>query len=241
MIGVARYDRWPLRSEAEVAFFVDDGHRGRGHRQPAAGVPGGARPAGRASAPSPPPCCRPTSAWCGCSGGPGFDLRSSFDDGVIEVHFDLSRPRRPRPRSRPGPGGRRPRPCGCCWPPDRWPSSGRGGTGAASATPCCATCWPTSSPARCTRSTRTPTTWPGVPAVPEIGASRVPWTWPWSWCRRPRCPPPSPPAGARARRPPSSSPRGSPRRARRVRPCRPRRCGPPAATACGCSAPTASA
>ena len=30
MVGVARYDRWPLRSEAEVAFFVDDAHRGRG-------------------------------------------------------------------------------------------------------------------------------------------------------------------------------------------------------------------
>src|SRR4030095_9439220 len=30
LVGVARYDRWPTRSEAEVAFFVDDAHRGRG-------------------------------------------------------------------------------------------------------------------------------------------------------------------------------------------------------------------
>jgi acyl-CoA synthetase (NDP forming)/RimJ/RimL family protein N-acetyltransferase len=29
-VGVARYDRWPTRTEAEVAFFVDDAHRGRG-------------------------------------------------------------------------------------------------------------------------------------------------------------------------------------------------------------------
>jgi acyl-CoA synthetase (NDP forming)/GNAT superfamily N-acetyltransferase len=30
MIGVARYDRHPARSDAEVAFFTDDGHHGRG-------------------------------------------------------------------------------------------------------------------------------------------------------------------------------------------------------------------
>ena len=30
LVGVARYDRWPTRSEAEVAFFVDDRHTGRG-------------------------------------------------------------------------------------------------------------------------------------------------------------------------------------------------------------------
>jgi acyl-CoA synthetase (NDP forming)/RimJ/RimL family protein N-acetyltransferase len=30
LIGVARYDRWRLRSEAEVAFFVDDANHGRG-------------------------------------------------------------------------------------------------------------------------------------------------------------------------------------------------------------------
>jgi GNAT superfamily N-acetyltransferase len=29
-IGVARYDRWRHRSEAEVAFFVDDANHGRG-------------------------------------------------------------------------------------------------------------------------------------------------------------------------------------------------------------------
>ena len=30
LIGVARYDRWRHRSEAEVAFFVDDANHGRG-------------------------------------------------------------------------------------------------------------------------------------------------------------------------------------------------------------------
>jgi acyl-CoA synthetase (NDP forming)/RimJ/RimL family protein N-acetyltransferase len=30
LIGVARYDRWRHRSEAEVAFFIDDAHQGRG-------------------------------------------------------------------------------------------------------------------------------------------------------------------------------------------------------------------
>ena len=30
LVGVARYDRWKHRAEAEVAFFVDDEHHGRG-------------------------------------------------------------------------------------------------------------------------------------------------------------------------------------------------------------------
>jgi acyl-CoA synthetase (NDP forming)/RimJ/RimL family protein N-acetyltransferase len=30
LVGTARYDRWPDRDEAEVAFFIDDEHRGRG-------------------------------------------------------------------------------------------------------------------------------------------------------------------------------------------------------------------
>ncbi|MEY2457310.1 MAG: hypothetical protein QOK06_2404, partial [Acidimicrobiaceae bacterium] len=30
LVGTARYDRWPDRDEAEVAFFVDDENRGRG-------------------------------------------------------------------------------------------------------------------------------------------------------------------------------------------------------------------
>jgi succinyl-CoA synthetase alpha subunit/GNAT superfamily N-acetyltransferase len=30
LIGIASYDRWPGRADAEVAFFVDDGHHGRG-------------------------------------------------------------------------------------------------------------------------------------------------------------------------------------------------------------------
>ncbi len=30
MIGVARFDRWPGKDEAEVAFIVADAHHGRG-------------------------------------------------------------------------------------------------------------------------------------------------------------------------------------------------------------------
>ena len=30
LVGVARYDRHRARSDAEVAFFIDDAHHGRG-------------------------------------------------------------------------------------------------------------------------------------------------------------------------------------------------------------------
>ena len=46
-------------------------------------------PGGPASARSPPRCCRPTSAWWRVFRKAGFELRSTFDEGVIEVHLDL--------------------------------------------------------------------------------------------------------------------------------------------------------
>ena len=71
MVGVARYDRWPLRSEAEVAFFVDDAPPGRGASPRCCSSTWPRRPGGRGSAPSPPPSCPPTRAWWRCSGEPG--------------------------------------------------------------------------------------------------------------------------------------------------------------------------
>ena len=94
MIGVARYDRWPLRSEAEVAFFVDDGHRGRGIASLLLEyLVAAARRAGISafSATVLPSNQRMVRVFRRA----GFDLRSSFDDGVIEVHFDL----RPTPEA----------------------------------------------------------------------------------------------------------------------------------------------
>jgi acyl-CoA synthetase (NDP forming)/RimJ/RimL family protein N-acetyltransferase len=88
LIGVGRYDRWPLRSEAEVAFFVDDRHRGRGIASLLLEyLVAAARRAGISafSATVLPSNQRMVRVFRRA----GFDLRSSFDDGVIEVHFDL--------------------------------------------------------------------------------------------------------------------------------------------------------
>jgi acyl-CoA synthetase (NDP forming)/RimJ/RimL family protein N-acetyltransferase len=88
MVGVARYDRWPLRSEAEIAFFVDDRHRGRGIATVLLEyLVVAARRAGISSftATVLPSNRRMTSVFRKA----GFELRSTFDEGVVEVHFDL--------------------------------------------------------------------------------------------------------------------------------------------------------
>jgi acyl-CoA synthetase (NDP forming)/GNAT superfamily N-acetyltransferase len=88
MVGVARYDRWPLRSEAEVAFFVDDAHRGRGIATVLLEyLAEAARRAGiRAfTATVLPTNQRMVSVFRAA----GFEVRSSFEEGVIEVHLDL--------------------------------------------------------------------------------------------------------------------------------------------------------
>ena len=88
MVGVARYDRWPLRSEAEIAFFVDDRHRGRGIATILLEyLVVAARRAGISSftATVLPTNQRMTAVFRKA----GFELRSTFDEGVIEVHFDL--------------------------------------------------------------------------------------------------------------------------------------------------------
>ncbi len=88
MVGVARYDRWPLRSEAEVAFFVDDAHRGRGIATVLLEYL--AEAARRAGISAFTATVLPTnSRMVAVFRRAGFQARSTFDEGVIEVHLDL--------------------------------------------------------------------------------------------------------------------------------------------------------
>jgi acyl-CoA synthetase (NDP forming)/RimJ/RimL family protein N-acetyltransferase len=88
MVGVARYDRWPLRSEAEVAFFVDDEHHRRGiatlllEYLAAAARRAGIRNFTATVLPS-------NQRMVGVFRQAGFEIRSTFEEGVIEVHLDL--------------------------------------------------------------------------------------------------------------------------------------------------------
>jgi acyl-CoA synthetase (NDP forming)/RimJ/RimL family protein N-acetyltransferase len=88
LVGVARYDRWPMRSEAEVAFFVDDQHRGRGIGTVLLEyLAEAARRAGIAAFTA---SVLPTnSRMVGVFRGAGFTVASSFDEGVVEVRLDL--------------------------------------------------------------------------------------------------------------------------------------------------------
>ena len=88
MVGVARYDRWPLRSEAEVAFFVDDEHRGRGIATVLLEYL--AEAARRAGISAFTATVLPTNTrMVAVFRRAGFETRSTFDEGVIEVHLDL--------------------------------------------------------------------------------------------------------------------------------------------------------
>ncbi|MFL6206031.1 MAG: GNAT family N-acetyltransferase [Acidimicrobiales bacterium] len=88
LIGVARYDRWRHRAEAEVAFFVDDAHHGRGlatvlleH------LAARAREIGlRAFTASVLPQNR---RMIGVFTQAGFETATRFADGVVEVRLDL--------------------------------------------------------------------------------------------------------------------------------------------------------
>jgi len=88
LIGVARYDRWPTRSEAEVAFFVDDRHKGRGMATLLLEyLAAAARQAGISAFTA---TVLPTNhRMVGVFRQAGFQTRSSFEEGVIEVHLDL--------------------------------------------------------------------------------------------------------------------------------------------------------
>jgi acyl-CoA synthetase (NDP forming)/RimJ/RimL family protein N-acetyltransferase len=88
VVAVARYDRWPLRSEAEVAFFVDDAHKGRGMATILLEyLAVAARRAGISAFTA---TVLPTNQrMVGVFRAAGFQVRSTFEEGVIEVHLDL--------------------------------------------------------------------------------------------------------------------------------------------------------
>jgi acyl-CoA synthetase (NDP forming)/RimJ/RimL family protein N-acetyltransferase len=88
LIAVARYDRWPTRSEAEVAFFVDDRHTGRGLATVLLEyLAAAARRAGLSSFTA---TVLPTNhRMVGVFRAAGFEAHSAFEDGLIEVRLDL--------------------------------------------------------------------------------------------------------------------------------------------------------
>jgi len=94
MVGVARYDRWPARSEADVAFFVDEAYRGRGVATLLLEyLAAAAREVGISAftATVLPSNRRMVSVFRQA----GFDATSSFEEGVVEVRLDL----RPTPEA----------------------------------------------------------------------------------------------------------------------------------------------
>jgi acyl-CoA synthetase (NDP forming)/GNAT superfamily N-acetyltransferase len=88
IVGVARYDRLPTRSEAEVAFFVDDRHQGRGIATVLLEyLAAAARRSGITAFTA---IVLPTnSRMVGVFRSGGFATASRFEDGVIEVRLDL--------------------------------------------------------------------------------------------------------------------------------------------------------
>lgn len=88
LLGTARYERWPTRSEAEVAFFVDDAHRGRGLATLLLEyLAVAAREAGISAftATMLPANRRMVSVFQHA----GFTASSRFEEGVIEVRLEL--------------------------------------------------------------------------------------------------------------------------------------------------------
>jgi acyl-CoA synthetase (NDP forming)/RimJ/RimL family protein N-acetyltransferase len=88
IIGVARYDRWPGRNEAEVAFTVDDAHQGRGistllleHLSAVARQRGISRFTAEVL-----PDNRPMLSVFRRA---GFEISSKFNAGVVDVAFDI--------------------------------------------------------------------------------------------------------------------------------------------------------
>ncbi len=88
VIAVARYDRWPGRDEAEVAFTVDDAHHGRGiatllleHLAAIARSHGLRRFTAEVL-----PDNRP---MLGVFRRAGFEVHNEFSGGVIDVAFDI--------------------------------------------------------------------------------------------------------------------------------------------------------
>ena len=88
MVGVARYDRYPARSEAEVAFFTDDRHAGRGMATVLLEyLAASARDVGITGFTAQ---VLPTNRrMLGVFRQVGFEVTSRFSDGVIEVEFPI--------------------------------------------------------------------------------------------------------------------------------------------------------
>jgi acyl-CoA synthetase (NDP forming)/RimJ/RimL family protein N-acetyltransferase len=89
LIAVARYDRWPGRDEAEVAFTVDDAHHGRGlatllleHLAAVARHHGLVRFTAEVL-----PDNRP---MLGVFRRAGFEVHNEFSGGIIDVAFDIA-------------------------------------------------------------------------------------------------------------------------------------------------------
>ncbi|MFN0089407.1 MAG: GNAT family N-acetyltransferase [Acidimicrobiales bacterium] len=88
MIGVARYDRYGGGDVAEVAFFVDDRHTGRGlatllleHLAAAAQEAGISRFTAT--------CLPQNTSMIGVFRQAGFDVKSRFADGVVEIELGI--------------------------------------------------------------------------------------------------------------------------------------------------------
>lgn len=88
MIGVARYERYRGTDTAEVAFFVDDDHHGRGlatlllEYLVAAGLDNGLRRFTATTLPNNRKMLKVFQAA-------GYDVSSRLDEGVVEVAFDI--------------------------------------------------------------------------------------------------------------------------------------------------------
>ncbi|HKA82625.1 MAG TPA: GNAT family N-acetyltransferase, partial [Acidimicrobiales bacterium] len=94
LVGVARYDRLPTRSEAEVAFFVDDRHQGRGLATVLLEYL--AEAARRTGITAFTATVLPSNGrMVAVFRNAGFTAASRFGDGVIEVRLDL----RPTPEA----------------------------------------------------------------------------------------------------------------------------------------------
>lgn len=94
-----------------------------------------------------------------------------------------SRPKRPRPWPWLASTAPSPRACGPCWAPRSWPWWGPAVGSPRSATSSSPTSRRQDSPARSTRSTRTPTRCSGSPRSPGSPTSPVLWIWSSSRCR----------------------------------------------------------
>jgi len=88
LVGVARYDRHRARSDAEVAFFIDDDHHGRGMATVLLEyLAAAAREAGISGFTA--SVLPQNRKMLGVFTQAGFSATSRFEDGVIEVQLDI--------------------------------------------------------------------------------------------------------------------------------------------------------